>query len=155
MVTSPHRPYLPVAGGKDPAPEEAGGKACWTVKTIATTVYHKPAGSILHEFNHFPHIFHLLGFFSSLRDMPLALQVTNSVSGGYPCFGNHAFQFQAFFFYELFLFYSHLLLSYGCNSLSDYPEETNFSFLRFWFGIFLHFLGFFLHLIILGCPFLF
>lgn len=62
MVTSPHRPYLPVAGGKDPAPEEAGGKACWTVKTIATTVRHKPAGSILHEFNHFLHIFHLLGF---------------------------------------------------------------------------------------------
>lgn len=55
-----------------------------------------------------------------------------------------------------FLYNSNLLLSCGCNSLSNFPKETNFCFLSFWWGVLLlPFLVFLLHLVIFGCPFLF
>lgn len=85
-----------------PVPEgegRPGGKVHQTIKAIA---YHRPAGSVRQELNHFSHISQCLC--SLFREMSLALPGAHSVLGGCPPCGSHIFKFPSFFVLRLFLF---------------------------------------------------
>ena len=63
-------------GGGESGSQRGTGRACWTVKAVATIVQLKSAGPVVRGFKHFL-VCSISWGFSPRRDVSLALQITN------------------------------------------------------------------------------
>lgn len=130
-------PLLPVPEGEGLPAEEAGGKAGQAIKTVAPTAHHRPAGWVLQEFNMF--LILSISQRALIRSLVDALLLAITVV---------SFKLTCS---RTVLYRRHLLL--WVQQRLTFPQGNSSLFPHVLVGILLlHFLGFVLQYVILGCP---